>query len=455
MITRPLLFALLFTPLACARSSDADDPATDDDAGEASSSSGPIAELGFYDDVAPILAAHCNGCHRDGGVAPFPLTSYADASAWSASILAAIEARTMPPFNVNNDGSCHTFTDARWLADEEIDTIAQWIAAELPEGDASLGVPEPPATPTLTGAGVRSVSTPAAYEPQPGVVPGTEADDYRCFLVDPELAADRYLVGFEIVPGDERIVHHVVVFNVDPERPNSGTTNGDVIAELDEQTPEAGWPCFGAAGDGVWVEGVPITWAPGTGATAFPEGVGVRLAAGQKLVIQVHYNLAHGDEGPAPATELKLDLAESVERRAHVALVDGFLLTLLGEPAMLPAGEEAAAFEYDVALSAIPNMTTEFDEVEVIGLLPHMHTRGERMRIDFDVDGVDECGAEVDRWDFDWQQTYFYEEPIPMRMSDRMRVRCEWNTMGESEPVPPGLGTDGEMCLVGVMVAER
>ena len=91
MIPRPLLFALLFTPLACTRASDADLPATEDDTGEASSSSsGPIAAVGFYDDVAPILAEHCNGCHRDGGVAPFPLTSYADASAWSASILAAI-----------------------------------------------------------------------------------------------------------------------------------------------------------------------------------------------------------------------------------------------------------------------------------------------------------------------------------------------------------------------------
>ena len=77
------------------------------------------------------------------------------------------------------------------------------------------------------------------------------------------------------------------------------------------------------------------------------------------------------------------------------------------------------------------------------------------MSIDFDIDGEEECGADVDRWDFDWQQTFFYEQPLAMRMSDRMHVNCEWDTSDETEPVPPSLGTEGEMCLVGVMVAER
>jgi len=363
----------------------------------------------------------------------------------------------MPPFTVNNDGSCQTFTDARWLGDDDIDTFANWIAAGTPAGDASLGVPAPPETPKLDGPGVRTMATPELYVPQAGLVAGAVEDDYRCFLVDPELASDQYLVGFEILPGDARMVHHVLVFNVDPTRSGGATTNADAMAALDEASPdEPGWSCFGSAGEGVWVEGVPITWAPGTGATRFPGGAGVRLAAGQQLVVQVHYNLAQVEAGAtAPATEIALELADDVERRAHVALVDGFLLSLFDEPAMLPPGDPAAEFSYAVTLSQIPNMTTEFDEVDVLGVLPHMHTRGTRMRIDFDIDGQTECGADVDRWDFDWQQTFFYEEPIAMRMSDTMRVGCEWNTEGETQPIGPSLGTEGEMCLVGVVVAER
>jgi hypothetical protein len=458
---RVLLLTLVPT-LGCLRISANGEP-DDDDGGDASTSSatsgddGSAPDVAFYEDVAPLLAKHCNGCHRDGGVAPFPLTSYVDAVLWAEPLLAAIEQRTMPPFTVNNDGSCQTFTDARWLEDDDIDTIARWVAAATPEGDASLGIPEPPETPKLSGPGVRSMVTPELYVPQAGLVPGAMEDDYRCFLVDPELETDKYLVGFEIAPGDARIVHHVLVFNVDPARGGAASTNADAMAALDAESPdEPGWSCFGSAGDGVWVEGVPITWAPGTGATRFPGGAGVRLAAGQQLVVQVHYNLAQVEAGTtAPSTGIALELADDVERRAHVALVDGFLLSLFQEPAMLPPGDPAATFSYEMMLNQIPNMTTEFDEVDVIGILPHMHTRGTRMSIEFDIDGQTECGADVDRWDFDWQQTFFYDEPIAMRMSDTMRVGCEWNTEGETQPIGPSLGTEGEMCLVGVMVAER
>jgi mono/diheme cytochrome c family protein len=457
------ILVLTLMPTAACLSVSANGESDDDDDGDESAAASSSddgsahAEVAFYEDVAPLLAAHCNGCHREGGVAPFTLTSYADAVAWAAPILTAIEARTMPPFTVNNDGSCQTFTDARWLADEEIDTIARWVAAATPEGDASLGMPEPPETPKLSGPGVRNMVTPELYVPKAGLLPDAALDDYRCFLVDPELASDQYLVGFEIVPGDARMVHHVLVFNVDPARSGGATTNADAMTALDDASPdEPGWPCFGSAGEGVWVEGVPITWAPGTGATRFPGGAGVRLDAGQQLVVQVHYNLAQVEAGStAPATGIALELADDVERRAHVALVDGFLLSLFKEPAMLPPGDPAAAFSYEVTLAQIPNMTTEFENVDVIGVLPHMHTRGTRMKIDFDIDGKTECGADVDRWDFDWQQTFFFEDPIAMKMTDTMRVGCEWNTEGETEPVGPSLGTEGEMCLVGVMVAER
>ena len=99
---------------------DGGDESSESDA-SASSDDGVVAEVAFYEDIAPLLANHCNGCHSEGGVAPFTLTSYADAVEWAAPILAAVESRTMPPFTVNNDGSCQTFTDARWLEEEDID----------------------------------------------------------------------------------------------------------------------------------------------------------------------------------------------------------------------------------------------------------------------------------------------------------------------------------------------
>jgi hypothetical protein len=65
------------------------------------------------------------------------------------------------------------------------------------------------------------------------------------------------------------------------------------------------------------------------------------------------------------------------------------------------------------------------------------------------------CGADVDRWDFQWQQSYFLETPVRMTMDDRIAVECTWDTRDATAPVGPGFGTDDEMCLVGLYIAER
>ena len=52
----------------------------------------------FSHDVAPILYSRCVSCHRDGGVAPFPLITYA-AAAKRARLIATVTAkRYMPPW---------------------------------------------------------------------------------------------------------------------------------------------------------------------------------------------------------------------------------------------------------------------------------------------------------------------------------------------------------------------
>jgi hypothetical protein len=42
-----------------------------------------------------------------------------------------------------------------------------------------------------------------------------------------------------------------------------------------------------------------------------------------------------------------------------------------------------------------------------------------------------------------------------MTMDDRIAVECTWDTRDATAPVGPGFGTDDEMCLVGLYIAER
>jgi hypothetical protein len=58
-----------------------------------------------------------------------------------------------------------------------------------------------------------------------------------------------------------------------------------------------------------------------------------------------------------------------------------------------------------------------------------------------------ECAADVQKWDFNWQRMYFYEQPIVLSADSEIEVTCDYDTEGLDEPVLPGWGTRNEMCL--------
>ena len=63
------------------------------------------------------------------------------------------------------------------------------------------------------------------------------------------------------------------------------------------------------------------------------------------------------------------------------------------------------------------------------------------------VGSSNECLLDIPQWDFNWQLSYWFEEPIRVSASDVMRITCEYSTIGLSEPLVWGDGTDDEMCL--------
>ena len=68
-------------------------------------------------DVAPILDAKCASCHRLGGIAPFSLTTAADAKAHAAGIVRMTKAGLMPPWMPGAD-SAPTHRPRRAAADD-------------------------------------------------------------------------------------------------------------------------------------------------------------------------------------------------------------------------------------------------------------------------------------------------------------------------------------------------
>jgi len=99
----------------------------------------------FSHDVAPILYARCVSCHREGGVAPFPLVTYAAAAKRARLIATVTTRRYMPPWLP----SAPRFQHEMKLTGAEIALLATWAAAGAPEGNPR----ETPPPPRFTAVG--------------------------------------------------------------------------------------------------------------------------------------------------------------------------------------------------------------------------------------------------------------------------------------------------------------
>lgn len=377
----------------------------------------------WHDDVAPLVEKHCLRCHTEGRIAPFGLRTHADAQPWAAAMAHATGTGQMPPFPVSHGEGCGDFHGAARLTDDEKAVFAAWAAADAPEGAATAPLEASPVEHLDPFDRLLDIDFDYAPTDRP--------DDYRCFIVDPKLDADRFLTAYEVVPGNPELVHHVILYTLD------SALAEEQAAELDALDETPGYTCFGSS---VVPESRPIAaWAPGTPPTLLPEGTGVRLLAGRKLVMQVHYYTAEAQG--TDRTTMRLRLAEATPSEAFVYLV--------ADPTMtLPAGEPDALFtrDYDLSNFGLPL------GVFVRGVFPHMHLRGRSLRMEILREQGDECLVDVPAWDFHWQQLFWQQRPVYVFPTDTLRITCTYDTRADTEPVTWGDGTDDEMCLVGLFV---
>jgi hypothetical protein len=413
------------------------------------------ATLTYGDDIAPIYYEKCVRCHQEGGIAPFRLDRYKEAKEHALVSANATKRGYMPPFHVVHDGSCGTFDTREALTTAEQQKIWDWATGGQAEGPAvTLPLPKTPSLDDASWEFKTPVFTPTAA--------GTaiaENDDYRCFPIDMPLTKDSFITGFEVLPGNKKLVHHIIAFQVDPARKTmSGKSNAEVMQALDAQSPDRiGWECFGAAGEGVDVEGLPVEWAPGGGPLRYPGNSGIPAKLGQKLVVQVHYNMDDpAVRGQTDSTTIRLRFADKVDRQLVFLLPDPFLDSLYREKKdSLPPGNIATSYTWkqsarQLGLEGVPY-------VDVLGVGPHMHQRGRKWELRLGKAGTAgadmSCIGKVEAWDFHWQRGYFYQTPPRIDDTSELQLTCQYDTSMDKEPVLPGWGTRNEMCLAILMVA--
>ena len=404
--------ALSLIPFAFSCGTDVPDPSSDS-----------TAAVTYHRDVAPILAENCWGCHGENGIA-FRTEGYEYAAATSGIIAEQTADGTMPPWPPSD--ACMPLDHVRQLTDEEKATLAEWDALGAPEGDPkdaqSVARDDPSQADVFVGMD-------EIYTPVSGV------DDYRCFVLDPRLAEDGWVTAMEVAPGNTRIVHHVILF----------TDPNDRSPDLDAAEPGPGYTCFG--GPGFFDTALLGGWVPGTSRVETPAGTGMPISAGKKIVMQVHY-FPQNDPGGSDQTVVGFDLAdEPVTPLLSVPILDQDL----DIPAGAAGHVEGASWTNTYPLGAT-----------VYGVTPHMHLLGTRISVSNTLaEGGEECWIDIGDWDFQYQEFYWFQEPVRFESGDTLSLSCtfdnsEGNPRNPSKPpvdVHWGERTTDEMCLAFVTFA--
>lgn len=323
----------------------------------------------YCKDVAPILQAKCQGCHRTGQVGPFPLMTYPEAKRWSTSIVEVLEERRMPPWHA--DPAHGKFSNDRSLSEEEKKTLLSWVAGGAAEGELKDLPPERkfPEGPWTIGAPDVVLSMPRPFKVKAeGTLP------YQWFSVPTNFQEDRWVQAIEVKPGNRSVVHHILIF----------VTEGEA-----DSRPEGNRP-RGDAGDGQLTG-----YVPGDEATVFPVGMGKKIPKGASLQFQVHYT----------------PIGKPVEDQSSVAMIfaketptqEVRTVGIVGRPLEIPAGASNHEVRAEVTAPA---------EATVLSLWPHMHLRGKDFRFTARYpDGREEILLSVPHYDFNWQSTYVLAEP--------------------------------------------
>jgi len=344
----------------------------------------------------------------------------------------------MPPWPPS--AACNDYVGDRSLSAEQKQLFRTWIEDGKLEGDPAR--PAPPLS--VEKVELSRVDLDLAIE-QP-YVPRTTAfqpDDYRCFVIPWPETATTHVTGFRAVPGNPKVVHHVIAFLATP-------AEVATYQKLDADEEGLGYTCFGGSGGPArkWLGG----WAPGTLGQDAPPGTGLRVEPGSVVILQVHYNVLEAGVQPDQTTvQFKLD--DAVDKEAEI--VPWANPRWPGTQSMrIAAGDRDAthSFQYDASVVTGGAFTVYSSSL-------HMHTLGSHATASIErAGGGSDCLLQIDDWNFHWQGNYDLRQPVQFQPGDQLKIECHWDNSPENQPlmngelrVPAdvfwGEGTTDEMCL--------
>jgi hypothetical protein len=336
-------------------------------AAETTGKNDPAKQVTFNKDVAPIFQKSCQSCHHAGTSAPMSLMTFEETRPWARSIKERVARREMPPWHLDKTVGIRKYKNDISLSDDEIATVVKWVDSGAPQGNPA-DLPKPL---DFSKENTWFIGTPDLL---------VTTDDFKMYAkgsdwwidqyAETTLTEDRWIKAMEVKPNNRRIVHHCVVYAIEPDAPPG--------------TPESG---------------IQLTeYAVGKYGDTFADNTSRLLKKGTRLRFDMHYNASGSAQTNRTTIAFKFypkDFTPKYQVRSYAVR-------------NIPNDE----------LEIPPNTVVRTDgyfrltkNARIDSFQPHMHMRGKGMTLEaINLDNSTTILSSVDHFDFNWHINYVYDD---------------------------------------------
>ena len=321
-------------------------------------------QITYIEDVAPILQENCVSCHTVGGIGPWPMNSFEMVRGFAPMMREVLMTKRMPPWHA--DPHVGVWENDRSLSLADRQTLVRWVEGGTVrgEGDDPLKSIEP-----LTAGGTWKYGEPdLIVKVPPFTVPASGVVDYQYHTIEADLDESVWIKGFEVIPGNMNVVHHLLMGTVSAERPSSNGIFENYIGG----------------------------YAPGAGYALLPEGTGIRVDGNSHFQVQMHYTPYGKEVVDETLVGIYLHDEQPETYLRHGVVIS----TQIEIPPNTKAHTESAYYLFE-------------DDATLYQVLPHSHYRGSASTFSLIYpDGTKELLLSVPNYDFNWQTGYVFETPL-------------------------------------------
>jgi len=348
-----------------------------------------IPALAQQGSAMEVIANKCGSCHKNGGDAPFPLTTYPEVRKKISTIKTVVQSGYMPPWKADNN-YCG-YSNDKSLGVEEKKAILDWIAGGAKNEHTTVAKSNKTsehASPTTTDGNNIIIKSNFRY-----TIKGDNTERFVIFKLPFEYDKEFNIAGIAFISGTKKAVHHVNygVFAVSD--PNVDINGGSQFIETDNPNADQAEYDHLASRPAYYTG-----WIPGSSGEKYPENFGWVLPQRGVVIFTVHFSA--------------IPVNEVFDFGIRLQTTDG---TIKRQIKIISFGSGGIG-EKDITPNFViePNKLNRFDlkmftrsPQSVMYVWPHMHLLGKSFKAYAVSPRKDTIPLVfIPQWDYRWQELY-------------------------------------------------